>query len=111
MVFVRCYYYFGSLRDADMNITIYEGFVILFVCAATVFVTAYYIGKLKAELKHTRERLDRLEESASPLGYKQKAGIEEAQAYLLKALHAYEAANEYLNAVKRDGYNPDPGKW
>ena len=94
-----------------MTLTLYETIVILFFGALALAIAAYKMGQQKSDIKHLRERIDKLESEDTPIGYKRTAGIEEGQAYILAARRALEAANEYLNAVKRDGYNPDPGKW
>ena len=77
---------------------------LLFIGAvATLF---YKIGLLKAELRQTRERLEKLEAAQDkPIGYNQMAAFDELTAYLIGIEKRCQIAREFSNAAKRGNFN------
>ena len=90
----------------------FEAVITLCIFAASLVIVAYYVATLKAELKHTRERLEKLEAAQDkPVGYKLKAGIDDSTAVLIGALKSIELAIEKNNAIKSGRYRPQPDDW
>ena len=83
----------------------FEIIITLCIFAAFLVVAAHYVATLKAELKHTRERLEKLEAAQNkPLGYNTMQAFDELTAYLIGIEKRCEIARQYANAAKRGNY-------
>ena len=80
--------------------------VILLILGLSAFGTMFYkIGLLKAELRQTRERLDKLEAAQDkPIGYNQMAAFDELTAFLVGIEKRCQIAREFSNAAKRGNF-------
>ena len=85
--------------------TPYEIVIVASLFLVVVVLAVWNFATLKNELKHTRERLAKLEEAQdSPIGYNQMQAFDELTAYLVGIEKRCEIAREIANASKR-------GKW
>jgi len=86
----------------------YEIIIVISLFASALAVASYNIGKLKAELKQTRERLEKLELGQdAPIGYKMGRSMMDVKGWLIRLERDLSDTKEVVNAIYAGRYNPD----